>query len=31
VYNGSSWVGIENNGTLGSKIDNVEVLALLGL
>jgi hypothetical protein len=31
VYNGSSWVGIEDNGTLGSKIDNVEVLALLGL
>jgi hypothetical protein len=31
VYNGVNWVGIENNGTLGSKIDNVEVLALLGL
>jgi len=31
IYNGSSWVGIENNGTLGGRIDNTEVLALLGL
>lgn len=31
VYNGSSWVGIENHGTLGGRIDNTEVLALLGL
>lgn len=31
VYNGSSWVAIENHGTLGGRIDNTEVLALLGL
>lgn len=31
IYNGSSWVGIENHGTLGGRIDNTEVLALLGL
>ena len=31
VYNGSSWVGIENSGTLGGRIDSTEVLALLGL
>jgi hypothetical protein len=31
IYSGSSWVGIENHGTLGAKIDNTEVLALLGL
>lgn len=31
VYNGSSWIGIENHGTLGGRIDNTEVLALLGL
>lgn len=31
VYDGSSWVGIENHGTLGGRIDNTEVLALLGL
>jgi hypothetical protein len=31
IYSGSSWVGIENNGTLGARIDNTEVLALLGL
>ena len=31
IYSGSSWVGIENHGTLGARIDNTEVLALLGL
>jgi len=31
IYNGSSWVGIENHGTLGGRIDSAEVLALLGL
>lgn len=31
VYDGASWVGIENHGTLGARIDNTEVLALLGL
>jgi hypothetical protein len=31
VYSGSVWLGIENHGTLGAKIDNTEVLALLGL
>lgn len=31
VYDGSSWVGIENHGSLGGRIDNTEVLALLGL
>ena len=31
VYNGSSWVGLEDHGTLGAKIDETQVLALLGL
>jgi hypothetical protein len=31
IYNGSSWVGIENHGSLGGRIDSTEVLALLGL
>jgi len=31
IYSGSSWIGIENHGTLGARIDNTEVLALLGL
>jgi hypothetical protein len=31
IYSGSSWVGIENHGTLGGRIDSAEVLALLGL
>jgi hypothetical protein len=31
IYSGSSWVGVENHGTLGARIDNTEVLALLGL
>jgi len=31
VYNGSSWVGIQNHGPLGDRIDSAEVLALLGL
>jgi hypothetical protein len=31
IYNGSAWVGIENHGTLGGRIDSAEVLALLGL
>jgi hypothetical protein len=31
IYSGSSWVSIENHGTLGARIDNTEVLALLGL
>jgi hypothetical protein len=31
IYSGSSWLGIENHGTLGDRIDNTEVLALLGL
>jgi hypothetical protein len=31
VYNGSAWVGIENHGTLSDKIDETQVLALLGL
>lgn len=31
IYDGSSWVNIENHGTLGGRIDNTEVLALLGL
>jgi hypothetical protein len=31
IYNGTSWVGIESHGTLGDRIDTVEVLALLGL
>jgi hypothetical protein len=31
IYSGTAWVGIENHGTLGAKIDNTEVLALLGL
>ena len=31
IYSGSSWVGRENHGTLGARIDNTEVLALLGL
>ena len=31
IYNGNSWVGVENHGTLGGRIDSTEVLALLGL
>ena len=31
IYNGNAWVGIENHGTLGGRIDSAEVLALLGL
>jgi hypothetical protein len=31
IYNGTAWVGIENHGTLGGRIDSAEVLALLGL
>jgi hypothetical protein len=31
IWSGSSWVGIEEHGTLGGRIDNTEVLALLGL
>ena len=31
IYSGTAWLGIENPGTLGAKIDNTEVLALLGL
>ena len=31
IYSGTAWLGIENHGTLGAKIDNTEVLALLGL
>lgn len=31
IWSGSSWLGIENHGTLGARIDNTEVLALLGL
>lgn len=31
IYSGSVWLGIENHGTLGGRIDSAEVLALLGL
>lgn len=31
IYSGTAWVAIENHGTLGARIDNTEVLALLGL
>lgn len=31
IWSGSAWVGIEEHGTLGGRIDNTEVLALLGL
>lgn len=31
IYTGTAWVGIENHGTLGGRIDSAEVLALLGL
>ena len=31
IWSGAAWVAIENHGTLGGRIDNTEVLALLGL
>ena len=31
VHNGTSWVALENHGTLGAKIDETQVLALIGL